>query len=76
MTELKHSAACYRTVDGVRWGQWLSDPPQALLAAYRAAGVRCKVAKHRDGGRELYVHPDDHALASEVDRTHPGAEYR
>ena len=76
MPELKQAASCYRTYAGVRWGQWLSDPPADFVAALRTAGVRCKVARHRDGGRELYVHPDDRALASEIDRKQPGAECR
>lgn len=59
---VKFSSDCWRTIRGVRWGNWMSCPGAEIIALYRAAGVRV-----RRFGEELYIHPDDHEKASAVD---------
>jgi len=53
---------CYRTFGGERYPAWMSFPSAEHIAAYRAAGVRC-----RKIGEELFVHEDDINLAGRVD---------
>ena len=59
---LKDSIDCYRTIDGVRYYAWLSNPSSSRVTAYRAVGVRC-VRR----GVELFVHNLDTDTAAEVD---------
>jgi hypothetical protein len=54
---------CVRTVNGVKYGAWMSFPTEDRIKAYRAAGVRC-----RRFGEELFVHPMDEEVAAQVDR--------
>lgn len=60
---LKDSINCYRTVDGYRYDAWISCPSQDRIAAYRAAGIRC-----RKFGEELFVHQLDTDMAASIDR--------
>jgi hypothetical protein len=64
---VKDSADCWRTINGVRWPQWRCEPSDTIIAAYRAAGVRCRKIKHKDGATDLMIHPDDRDKATEVD---------
>lgn len=57
-------ADCYRTVKGVRY-IWHPAKPERI-AAYRKAGVRCRLFRI-DGYPEIFLHPEDDQLASEVD---------
>ena len=59
---LKESVNCYRTFGGYRYDCWLSCPSEGRIAAYRAAGIRCKRI-----GEELYVHQLDTDMAATLD---------
>ncbi|RVC71327.1 hypothetical protein EN759_00490 [Mesorhizobium sp. M00.F.Ca.ET.038.03.1.1] len=59
---VKDSANMWRTIKGEHYGQWTSDFDEELIAAYRAAGVRC--AKRGD---ELFVCNKDWDAAAAVD---------
>ncbi|GJD58135.1 hypothetical protein [Methylobacterium dankookense] len=64
----KAAAECWRTINGVRWPQRHCDPTAEIVAAYRAAGIRYRKVKHKDGGSDLFVHPEDHGKAEQIDR--------
>ncbi|MDE4914798.1 hypothetical protein [Methylobacterium sp. 092160098-2] len=64
---VKNSAECWRTVEGVRWPQWRCEPSATIIAAYRAKGIRFRKVRHKDGATDLFVHPEDHAVATIVD---------
>lgn len=66
---VKDASDCWRTVAGVRWGQWVSFPSPARIVAYRGAGLRV-----RRFGEELHIHPDDRARATELDHAHNNFE--
>ena len=53
---------CYRTVGGERFIGWGGGMSVLRIAAYRAAGVRC-----RRFGDDLYVRETDAAIAMDVD---------
>ena len=53
---------CYRTINGQRYIAWTSFPSADRIAAYRAAGGRC-----RRFGEELFVHLLDEDDAKTVD---------
>lgn len=52
---VKDGAACYRTIDGVRWLWWVEDAD-----VFKGAGVRHRKAPD---GQGTFIHPDDHAKA-------------
>lgn len=39
---VKDSIDCYRTIKGERYVAWLVNPTQDCVAAYRAAGIKCR----------------------------------
>ncbi len=65
---VKNSSDCWRTIGDVRWQVWAVQPSDAAVAIYKAHGVRCRDVKRRDGSRDLFVHPDDHAKAELAER--------
>lgn len=63
---VKNSANMWRTYGGEPYPHWAICPTPELIAAYRAAGVRC-----RRVGEELFVHEADQGAAAEVDKRFP-----
>ncbi len=59
---VKASCDCYRTIKGHEFQAWTSCPSADRIAAYRAAGVRCRRFKD-----ELFVHVWDTEEAAKVD---------
>lgn len=60
---VKESSDCYRTFSDGRYDCWMSCPSDERIAAYRAAGIRCKRR-----GEELFVHQMDTDMATKIDR--------
>jgi hypothetical protein len=71
---VKDSANMWRTFNGEHFNHWMVGPTRAQIAAYRAAGVRCRhvrsIARQID---DLFVHHADEELAAQVDAT-PSAQ--
>ena len=59
---VNETTACYRTIKGERYVGWTSGASTNRVAAYRAAGVRC-----RRLGDDLFVCHADEAKAKQVD---------
>lgn len=57
----------YRTVSGLRWGQYSDYPEPNRVSAYRAAGLRCRKVTMGDGYAALVMHPDDWTRAGDID---------
>lgn len=61
------TADCYRTINGVRYIGWLVSPSSDRIAAYRAAGVRCRKVR----ADELFIAEADTDIAQNIDRNAP-----
>lgn len=59
---VKDSADMWRTFDGAHYPAWLICPSKERVAAYRAAGIRCRRIKD-----ELFVHHMDTDEAAKID---------
>lgn len=62
---VKNSANMWRTFGGELYPHYAIEPTEEQIAAYRAAGVKC-----RRVGVELFVREADQALAAQVDQQH------
>ena len=60
----KDTADSYRTFKGERYVGWLVNPSPDLIAAYRAAGLKC-----RRIGDELFLRETDQEAAHEINET-------
>jgi hypothetical protein len=60
---VKYATDCYRTFGGVYYTAWMSFPSKERIAAYRAAGLKC-----RRVGDELFMRGVDCDSASDIDR--------
>lgn len=64
---VKDCCDIYRTVAGERWSQYSDYPGDARVAAYRAAGLRCRKLRMNDGYEALIMHPSDWERAGRID---------
>jgi hypothetical protein len=62
---VKASCDQYRHFNGNLYIAWLIYVTPERVAAYRAAGIRCRRVKG-----ELYIHDDDRKLARDTDAAH------
>jgi hypothetical protein len=62
---VKASCDLYRHFNGELFVAWLIYPTAERIAAYRAAGVRCRRLK-----QDLFIHDDDRNLARDIDAAH------
>ena len=59
---VKDSANMWRTFGGEHYGHWAICPSAERIAAYRAAGLKCRRIKD-----ELFLRHADEARAAELD---------
>jgi hypothetical protein len=60
---VKDASDCYRTFKGEHYTAWTSFPSEERIAAYRAAGLKC-----RRLGDELFMRAIDCDEAHEIDK--------
>lgn len=58
----KPQTSCFRTINGVRYENQcdiLGEEHRQLAAKAKRLKTRCRIVKHKNGFKQLFVHPAD-----------------